>query len=200
MSVRFDLQRFAVIAHSGNNAVVGGYVSDDSITTSGNNVTVYAGGGNDYVYNNSGNNVRMYGEDGKDSLHNYMGNGLVADAGAGDDYFNSYKAGNVSVNGGAGNDTIAVTGDSEHSITAGTGNDKLTFKDAANLGTMTINGKSITINPDTVTPQDVIKTFMKSLDESKSSNVTTMLDNAIKAAANGKKNQRQKYHHDSTGD
>ena len=67
------------------------------------------------------------------------------------------------------------------------GSGSVLLKDAVKLGTVNINGKTVTIGEDkTVTQQEVIKNFMTALDKSTSTNATTLLDNAVKTASNGK--------------
>ena len=64
MTMKFDLQRFAVFNNSDEYETITGTATADTITNSANNVVVKAGNGNDSVYSSSGNFVSLNGDNG----------------------------------------------------------------------------------------------------------------------------------------
>ena len=142
---------------------------------------------------------------GTSSLESYNGYNTIV-GGAGDDtiYGNPYaSSGNVyRYNTGDGYDTIVnynandtITISSGNWSTTTSGNDVIvSIKGSGSMTLVDAKGKNLniypakaTVAPDTVvTQQDVIKKFMYSMDKSTSTNVKTLLDNAIYYASDHK--------------
>ena len=89
----FDLQRFADISNAANDTVITGTANADSITNTGDYVTIDAGDGDDTIYS-EGYDVSINGGAGDDNIDNW------------------YSSNNVTINGGNGNDTIYNVGSS----------------------------------------------------------------------------------------
>ncbi|MBR4152243.1 MAG: hypothetical protein IKT98_04735 [Selenomonadaceae bacterium] len=150
---------------AGNFLSVNGGAGNDKISLSGSYLTVAGGYGNDTIYGDiAKSHLYRYGtNDGNDIIYNW-----------------------------SSNDTLTVTGGQTSKRASGnniivniSNGGKITLVGAKGK-TVNINGITNSVVEEEVTPQDVIKKFMWSLDNSTLSSATTMLDNAIKYATNSK--------------
>ena len=94
-----------------NTTVNGGSLAD-TINNYAGGVKIYAGSGNDIIYNSTGSYYTI------NSSYGYV----TIDGGAGNDSIYSNDP-HISINGGAGNDTIRVGNWSANTVRGGTGND-----------------------------------------------------------------------------
>ncbi len=102
------------ITNSGENVTVYGGAGDDNITnafdvmtaTSGRNALIYAGTGNDTIANAQSSNITINAGDGNDSIHN-SGEYALLNGDDGDDTIVSDSYGGITINGGAGNDILS---------------------------------------------------------------------------------------------
>ena len=156
------------IIAGGNEHSVNGGVGSDYISLSGGNLTVKGGTGDDTIY---GNNA---------SIHTYQYN-----YGDGKDIIYGYSSYDTVTITGAGHEISTVNSDVVINISDNSGS--ITLKDA--------KGKKINVysdqnpDPDTTLPssisqQEVIKKFMKSLDTTNSSGISA-LNQALNFATNG---------------
>ncbi len=139
-----------------SNTYVYGTSNADSITNSGRYVTIYAGDGDDTIYNEGissdslvASRVTIYGGAGRDSINN-IGDNVVIDSGTGDDKITvnawndtskSYGGWYTSVNAGDGNDTIRNYSANYVTIRGGAGNDSIVSGYTSYLGRyVTISG------------------------------------------------------------
>ena len=114
----------ANINNSQSNTIISGSLSNDSIINGGDNVTINALDGNDYIENSGGNNSTLNGGAGKDTIYNWGGSTVSVIGGDGNDFIRS--DGNfVTIDGGADNDTIENINGSNISIVGGTGADSI---------------------------------------------------------------------------
>lgn len=172
---------------SGNNGNMKLFGNEDndliSITSYWSN-TISSGGGVDTIAVEGGGKHSIAGGADADriSLGSATNSTIFYASGDGNDTvwnFNSTDMLNIS-----GSYSTAKSG-SDISVKVGSGS--ILLKDATKIGSININGKTITVGKEeTVTQQDVIKNFMASLDKSTSTNATTLMDNAVKTASNGK--------------
>ena len=95
------------ISNSSSNSVVNGTAYADTINNYGENVTINANGGNDYIYNQNGKNAIINCGSGNDTINNNTySDDVLIDGGAGDDYFIYNWGRNATLLGGEGNDTV----------------------------------------------------------------------------------------------
>lgn len=164
------------------NTIDGG-TGDDTIYAGGGNQSINGGAGADRISINSGSTytgITVTGGTGNDVIYNTAGSsaGVLYQYAKGDGYDILYNYGS--------NDTISITGADSWS-TQLSGNDVLI--NVADSGTITLsNAKDLTLNiypkKAEVTPQDIIKKFMKSLDTTTYSG-TPALNQAVNFATNG---------------
>ena len=102
-----------------NNYLIGSS-NNDSIRNLGQNATIFAGAGNDSIYN--ARTGLIQGEDGNDTIES-RGLHVSIDAGDGNDSIRNFSS-NVSIYGGAGDDTIRNES-YDVTINAGEGNDSI---------------------------------------------------------------------------
>ncbi|MBR0061300.1 MAG: hypothetical protein IJP68_07440, partial [Selenomonadaceae bacterium] len=154
-----------IFAEGGGHSVNGG-AGADFISLSGSALTVTGGTGNDSIYGDtSTSHLYQYNSgDGKDIIYNWSSSDTLT-IGGGVNYSSRTKGKNV---------LVSIAGGGQ--ITLGGAKGK----------TVNINGNTNSVVNDEITPQDVIKRFMLSLDNSTLDNVTSMLDNAVKYASNNK--------------
>lgn len=168
---------------------------DDSISNLKSNVTITSGSGDDTIYND-GSNVLIDSGTGNDSIHNRAGSNITFNYRNGD--------GNDTIDGLKEFPTINISGGSYSSLTSGDdvilkiGDGSITLRNAKGA-TLTVIG---TYKPDTIPPdnppdeggntsttyktqQDIIKTFMKSLDETKETNWYNAVSEAISLSSGG---------------
>ena len=159
------------VMSGGSYSSLNGGAGDDYISISGSAITVRGGAGNDTINarNSSGGNLYQYNAgDGADVIYGY-----------------------------SNEDTISITGGAYALTTLDNDNDAYINVSGSTIVLKSAKGKTININPSTssadtvstvenITPQDVIKNFMLSLDESTADSALAMLDDAIKYASNGK--------------
>lgn len=148
-----------------NHSINGGSGNDSISLGSATELTVKGGAGNDIIYGNTAtSHLYQYANgDGKDKIIDWSSNDTLTVTGG------SYSATTK------GSDVIITVGDGSISL--------IGAKDK----TVNINGKKITTSTEKIiTPQDVIKKFMYSLDKSTLPTATAMLDEAIKYASNSK--------------
>ena len=95
------------ISNSTDNSVVNGTSGNDTISNSGYYAKIYAGNGDDSIYNGTTNFATLSGGDGNDTITNSNFNSNSLSGGSGNDVlFNS--ANYVTMDGGNGNDRIVV--------------------------------------------------------------------------------------------
>ena len=116
---------------------------DDTIDNLAIGVKIYAGGGNDGIYNNGNTKVTVEAGTGDDTINNYYSSYTVLRGDAGNDLINLVGGNHITVEGGEGSDTIIAAcskssiygfeGDdiisivgSADTVIGGTGNDTLT--------------------------------------------------------------------------
>ena len=162
---------------------VGGGAGNDTIITDGSESSLDGGAGDDLI-SFGGGAVTIHGGAGADTIRSTGSSGNLYQYSVGD--------GNDVIYGFSNNDTITITGGAYTTSTLG--NNVFIIVDDG--GTIVLNGargKSININNagastvpsvENATPQDVIKAFMLSLDQSTETSVETMLDEAIRSASN----------------
>ena len=124
----FKLQRFAEFNNASDNQNINGTDESDSITNSGNNVTINAAAGDDAVYNNGGASVYISLGDGNDYLESSGANSTII-GGKGNDriWLSTDGSTNTQINYtyGDGNDVIYYfTGDDKIVITSPSGVNK----------------------------------------------------------------------------
>ena len=156
----FELQRFATIVNNSDNTLISGTSDADSITNSGNNVSIKAGAGDDSVRFYNAVNVTIEGGTGDDTIRNSGG-------GAGAVYVYSSGDGNDVIYGLEDSDTVYITDSynwtsvksgSDIIVTVGDGSIKL--KNAASLPAVNIVSSEADIHPINViknqTPSSVV--------------------------------------------
>ena len=133
------------ISNSTENTVITGSDYDDTINNSAHYTKIYAGLGNDSIYNSIACFVTVSGGDGDDTIRNSNYNSNSLSGGNGNDViYNS--ANDVTLDGGAGNDTLVVENYYAYKtiITGGEGNDSISaFGGSINGG---IGADTIRIN------------------------------------------------------
>ena len=203
-SVDAGLGNDSIYAHGSHQTISGG-AGDDTIKGNHGTNKLYGNGGNDLINITTYWSNTLSGGAGSDTLAVEGGNYHSISGGTGNDKISLGSAtnstifyadgdGNDTVWGFNSTDTLSIGGTytnpkkSGNDIIVTVGKGQLTFKGAATLGTMNINGKSITIGKSNkvITQQDVIKTFMTTLDENGSSSAKTALDKAVSAATKSK--------------
>ena len=150
--INFNLQLFATgesLSNGSNDLEMNGSAYDDTITNSGNYVTIWANGGNDYIahYYYGGDYNVIYGGAGNDTIYNMHFRNLI-DGESGNDYIFNQDHGvwgyNHSVEdtiyGGAGNDTIIDEYNLKNLIYGGAGNDFISILGGQAHGQETISG------------------------------------------------------------
>jgi len=114
-SIRNRSPRVTINALGGNDTIDNYFAGDYTRF-----VSINAGAGNDSVYS-SGDNVTIDGGDGKDTVSSY-GDSVSINGGTGNDCISNSYDSNVTIDGGTGNDEITSEG-SKNSINAGAGDD-----------------------------------------------------------------------------
>ena len=143
----FELQRFATIVNNSDNTLISGTSDADSITNSGNNVSIKAGAGDDSVRFYDAVNVTIEGGTGDDTIRNSGG-------GAGAVYVYSSGDGNDVIYGLEDSDIVYITDSynwtsvksgSDIIVTVGDGSIKL--KNAASLSAVNLAFSTSKIHP-----------------------------------------------------
>lgn len=161
--------------------------------------TIDGGTGSDYIALTGGSNHSINGGDGDDTISLGSSYG-TARGGTGNDviygstvtsclYEYSFGDGNDTIYDWGSDDSLSVPENYSYRISGNNG--IVSVKGSGNIiladakdKTVTINGKEATyVVNEMITSQDVIQKFMLSLDKATVSNVTTMLDDAVKAAS-----------------
>ena len=136
------------ITNSDSNTLITGTSLNDTISNSGDRVTIDAADGNDLI-DNGGAYVSISGGAGNDTVLNYHSR-ITIDAGADVDYIENGGA-YVSISAGAGNDSI-LHYESNSTIDAGAGNDIISIESGntniitAGAGNDTIFGLKLNLN------------------------------------------------------
>ncbi|MBR1647905.1 MAG: hypothetical protein IJ685_14205, partial [Selenomonadaceae bacterium] len=117
-----------------SNKTVNGTSYADTITNSGQNVTITSGAGNDKISNNHGDNSSIVAGDGNDSIYNRSYYTTI-NGGDGNDTITNFNGAQCSLVGGAGADRISLGGDTSYAmgnvtVNGGKGNDSI-YGDAA---------------------------------------------------------------------
>ena len=143
----FELQRFATIVNNSDNTLISGTSDADSITNSGNNVSIKAGAGDDSVRFYDAVNVTIVGGKGNDTITNRGEGGAVY-------VYNEGDGGNDVIYGLEDSDTVYITDSynwtsvksgSDIIVTVGDGSIKL--KNAATLSTVNLAFSTSKIHP-----------------------------------------------------
>ncbi len=122
----------SVIVNTKSGEVVEGTAYADTITNSGENVTINSGTGNDVIINEElGIQNIINGGAGADSVYN-AGSNVTINADEGSDTINN-EGWNTSINGGDGNDIITTSKTYNVTIAGGKGNDTLTGSSLAEV-------------------------------------------------------------------
>ena len=149
--IRGDINKAHNVLLSGANITFYGGNLADTIQSSGQYNSLYAGAGNDIIYTSSRWSY-VWGEDGDDTL-TLAGQEITADAGSGNDIIKS--AGNYnSILAGDGDDIVNITGGSYVSAYGGSGNNTITNKGKKTL----IAGFGSADNSEVVTLSDTSET------------------------------------------
>ena len=126
------------IKNSDSSVSISGGDSKDTITNSGQNVTVLAYGGNDTIFNNRGDKSFVDGGEGNDTINNKATYATIIGGAGNDSIYNGDYGNQLVLDGGAGNDRIKNTG-SDNSISGGEGNDYIDNSDNRDNNNVTIN-------------------------------------------------------------
>ena len=195
------------IINSGARATISISGGTNAVTNSGASARIYGGAGSDTIYN-SGSSTYLEGGAAADVISISSGSAITVNAGAGNDTIYNGTSNGVLFNytSGDGNDYISAWKSTDSiSITSGdwtastVGNNVIVSVEGS--GTVTLSGakdKTLNIYPEHSTPtvpatptvdtgvsaQDVIKTFMKTLDTTKNSGVAA-LNEAVSVATGG---------------
>lgn len=143
-------EHYAIAAHGDGNTIIGHDGLND-IATSGNDVTVAAGGGDDFTLIGSfgsyysmsyaaapSDNVKWLGEDGNDTLLGTMTNSTI-NGGAGNDSL-SVAGSNNAIFAGDGNDTVLLRGLKQSTVDTGAGNDYVKVFYSSGIAVLTGEG------------------------------------------------------------
>ena len=168
----FDIQRFADISNSTDNTIVTGTADADSIKNYGDNVTINALSGNDYIRSDNGEYLTINGGTGDDTIYNgdfsdrqYGPNVYQYSEGDGNDIiFGLTSEDTLMINGASttvknGDDTVIQVGNGsitikesilantqfDDTVLTGTADDKLIYNERKNV---TINDVAYRINND----------------------------------------------------
>ena len=114
------------ITNSGNNITLSGDEGSDKIFNSGSSVSISGGADNDTI-SNTGSSSTIFSGAGNDSIYNYASY-VTIDAGAGDDTIYGYYSYSSKIYGGAGHDSIYSSGNYA-TIDGGDGNDTISSYD-----------------------------------------------------------------------
>ena len=156
------------IIAGGNYHSVNGGAGNDRISLSGDQLTVSGGKGNDTIYGSTatGHLYEYSKGDGKDIIYNYGSNDSITISGITNEEW-----------------SIATSGNNVIVSVAGGGNMTLVGAKGKTLNIYPENDEPLTVSAD-VTPQDIIKKFMGSLDTTEYSGVAA-LNQAVSVASGG---------------
>ena len=107
----------------GHELSIDGGANNDSICNYGSDVTINGGDGNDFIYNHTTDNVSIAGGTGNDDIRNW-GNSVTIDGGTGADEISNLSSNNVTINAGDSNDIVRNYSTSVQ-IDGGAGNDSI---------------------------------------------------------------------------
>ena len=132
------------LANATDDTLITGSKYDDSITNSGDYVTIDGAAGNDYIYNEGGTNVSINGGKGDDDIIN-SGSNVTLSGDDGADYISNEGGTNVSISGGKGDDYIINSG-SNVTLSGDDGADYIYNKDGTNVSISAGSGDDNIIN------------------------------------------------------
>ncbi len=114
------------ISNSGEEVTITALGGNDSITNNGdaNNTSIDGGAGDDTIANNYAQEVTITAGAGNDSIYN-EGNQNLLEGGAGNDTLSNANGFFSTIEGGAGNDLISVSNSTDVTINGGAGNDSI---------------------------------------------------------------------------
>lgn len=115
-----DFSGSKILAHAGNDTVLGG-VSDDWLAGGRGNDSINGGAGNDTLHGQYGDD-RLFGGPGNDKISGWWGNDWIVGEDGNDDLRG--QSGNDTLIGGPGDDVLISGGDEDH-LLGGDGNDTL---------------------------------------------------------------------------